>query len=92
MPPLGVPPSPGCTVGGIHGQSSGPRRLIASGITPGFAILAFLLHLMVKYFIRYSTSWRDYLVSAALLLAIGRTIIFILCEYGRKFTFIQIAT
>ena len=79
-------------VEGIHGQSSGPRMLIASGITLGFAILAFVLRMIVKYFVIHSTSWEDYLASAALLLAVGRTIIFILCEYRSKFTFIRITT
>lgn len=91
MPPPSVPPLPGYTVEGIHGQSSGPRILIAIGITLGFAILAFVLRMMVRYFIIHSTSWEDYLASAALLLAIGRTIMFILREYGSNFTFIRIA-
>ena len=66
-----------------------PRMLIASGITLGFAILAFVLRMIVKYFIVHSTSWEDYLASAALLLAVGRTIIFILREYRTGFPVVR---
>lgn len=81
MPPQQIPPLPGYTVEGIHGASSGPQMLIASGVTLGLAIIALVLRMVVKRFIVHSTSWEDYFASAALLLAIGRTIIFILREY-----------
>ena len=55
--------------------------LIASGITLGLAVVALVLRMIVKKFIVHSTSWEDHFASAALLLAIGRTVIFILREY-----------
>lgn len=55
--------------------------LIASGITLGLAIIAFILRMFVKRFIVHVTAWEDYFAGAALLLATGRTILFILREY-----------
>ena len=76
-----LPPPPGYTVQGIHGESNGPRMVIATTITLGFAIAAVTLRMVVKWIIVPSTSWEDYLAIAALLLAIGRTVMLILSEY-----------
>ena len=82
--PRSFPPPPGYTVEGIHGESNGPRMLIATTITLGFAITAVILRMVVKWIIVPSTSWEDYLAIAALLLAIGRTTMLILSEYLEK--------
>lgn len=81
MPPPKFPPLPGYSVEGIHGESSGPRLLIASGITLACAFVTFTLRMVVKGFIVRSTSWEDYFAGFALLMAIGRMAIFSVREY-----------
>ena len=79
MPHKLLPP-PGYTYEGIHGESNGPRMLIATGVTLGLAAIAVALRMVVRWFIVHSTGWEDYLAIAALLLSIGRTAMLTLSE------------
>ena len=63
-------PAPGYTYEGIQGESNRPRKLIANGITLGFAIIAVILRTAVKWFIVPSTSKEDYFAIVALVLAV----------------------
>ena len=83
MPRKLLPP-PGYTFEGIHGESNGPRMLIATGITLGLATIAVVLRMIVKQFIVHSTSWEDYFAIAALLLSIGRTAMLSLSKLSER--------
>ena len=71
--PHKIQPLPGYTYEGIHGDSNGPRMLIATAVTLGLAIMVTILRLIVKSTIVHSIRWDDWLASAAVLLAIVRT-------------------
>lgn len=74
-------PPPGYTYEGIHGESNGPRMLIASGLTLGLAFVALVLRMVVKWFIVHSTSLEDYFAITAFALATGRTAMLIRSKY-----------
>ena len=54
--------------------------LIASGITLGLAIIVVALRLVVRLFVIPPVSLEDYFSFAALVLAIGRTVMLILSK------------
>lgn len=79
MPPT-IKPLPGYTYEGRNGESNGENILVASGITIGFATIAVLLRTYVKARIVSLFGLEDYLVIFALLCAIARFIMFVLCK------------
>ena len=81
MPHHKLLPAPGYTYEGIHGASNGPQMLVATGITLGFAVIAVVLRMVVKWFIVHSTGKEDYFAIVALVLATVRTILLILGKY-----------
>jgi len=66
------PPPPGYTRMGRDGESYGPQILIANGITIAFAIITYTTRMYVKAFMIREIRIEDYLVTLALLGAIGR--------------------
>lgn len=67
-------PAPGYTFEGIHGETNGPRMLIATWITLSLAIIAIVLRMFVKLFVVPKPRWEDYFAIAAICLSIARTI------------------
>ena len=80
-------PAPGYTVQGIHGESNGPRMLVATVATLCLAFIITILRMVVKVFIISSVSWEDFFAIAAMLLAIGRTIMLGVSKYYKKINF-----
>lgn len=86
MSPKFLPPE-GYTYQGIHGDSNGPRLLVATFITLSFAIVAVSLRMIVKLLIVPSVVIEDYFAIVALLLAIARSILLAILEKRHQYGF-----
>ena len=77
-------PLPGYTYQGRNGESNGPRMLIGTLVTLGFAIVAVVLRMTVRWSMVHSTGWEDYFAVIALVLAIARSVMLSLSEYRER--------
>ena len=80
MPPPVISSPPGYVSEDVHGESQGSQMIVAIGTTLSLATIIFLLRIVVKKYIVHSVGWEDYFAGSAVLLAIGRTSLIILCE------------
>lgn len=74
-------PAPGFTYLGRAGQSNGPRMLVGTLVTLGFAFVAVVLRMLVRWTMVHSTGWEDWFIIASLAIAIARSTMLGLSQY-----------